>query len=481
MVAPAVARTSTPGSTPGSTSGSTPGSTPGPPPAATLASPAGRPVRLEFADDLFARRHRGLGSPVVNQWVWRMDGRYDPARVRALAERLAQGGLSRRLHRAVVPGARDMWTNADLPPALRLEEAVLPRSELTDWLEARHAEQLDPHEGRTWRLSAVDLDDGTAVMCLILAHAVGDGGSVIDSVRRAATGAAPLRLPALPSTARGRLVADLEDAVGQVRAIGRWTVARIRAQRNGTAARGVRRTPPPAVPVRPGTEEWRLPRLTVELDSAAIATVAREYGGSANAWFVAAMARLLVAIGHVPEDGRPVPVSLPISDFQPGDTRSNSTRMTRVEVPRDVLERRDLATVKASCKQAYAALAAAGAGFAPIPLALVQMLPDRIIKLLPTPPSASCMASNLGRLPQDYVRAGGDRVRAVTAMACYQDVPAAEVRAMGGGLIAWLADAGERTTLTVVGAEPDRLGGLPELRDLVLDELAGWGLDAELW
>jgi len=439
------------------------------------------PVRLEFADDLFARRHRGLGSPVVNQWVWRLEEPYDTDRVQRLGDALAMGGLSRHLHRTRVPGARDIWINSPRPPDVELFTQTLPRAELTPWLESRHAQRLDPHEGHTWRLSAINLDDGTGVMALLLAHAVGDGGAVLDAVSRAATRSEPLRLPPLATSARGRLGADLRDAACQFTAIGRWVRARTRARRSGTAAPGIRRTPPAEVAPRPNTEDWRLPRITVEVDTAAVDGVAVARGGSTNAWFVLVMARLLEAIGHVPADGGPVPVSLPISEFKSGDTRSNSTRITRVEVPRDVLARRDLATVKALCKQAYAGITAAGVGFSPIPLALVQMLPDRVIKLLPTPPSAACMASNLGRLPVDYVGAGGDRVRSVTAMACYQDASVAEVRALGGGLIAWLADAGERTTLTVVAAEPDRLGGLPELRALVLGELGSWGLATEVW
>ncbi|MBO0842866.1 MAG: hypothetical protein J2O46_06750, partial [Nocardioides sp.] len=156
-------------------------------------------ARLQFADDLFARRHRGLGSPVVNQWVWRLETAYDAGRLERVAAGLAAGGLSRRLHRAWLPGARDLWTNADLPPALELYPSVLPASELMDWLIARHGERLDPHEGRTYRLTATNLDDGTAAVSLILAHAVGDGGSVIDAVTRAAAGN-PLRVPAAPGS-----------------------------------------------------------------------------------------------------------------------------------------------------------------------------------------------------------------------------------------------------------------------------------------
>ncbi|MEP9383238.1 hypothetical protein [Nocardioides sp. KR10-350] len=441
------------------------------------------PVRLEFADDLFARRHRGLGSPVVNQWVWRLEKPYDAARVKAVAEGLARGGLSRRLHRAVVPGARDIWTNAGEPPVADLGCDPIPAGELSAWLKARHLEHLDPEEGLTWRLAATDLDDGTGVVSLILAHAVGDGGSVLDSVMRAATGADPLELPPLPSTLPGRLVEDAKDAAGQFAAIGRWVGARIRAQRAGAAAPGARKRGPAPTAEAPATTDssWEAARLTVELETGAIADVAARHGGSSNSWFVAVMARLLVTIGHVPEDGGPVPVSLPMSEFRPGDTRSNSTRVTRVEVPREALADRDLAVVKALCKEAYTRLATAGTGFVPVPLALIQMLPDAVVKQLPTPPSASCMASNLGNLPDDYVHAFGPDVRSITGMASYQQASAAEVRAMGGGLIAWLVNSGRRTTFTIIGAEPDRIADTAALTALVTDELGSCGLDAEPW
>lgn len=439
-----------------------------------------RPVRLEFADDLFARRHRGLGSPVVNQWVWRLEEPYDAERLRSLADGLARGGLSRRLHRALVPGARDVWTNAGEPPAIELSASVLPAQELLPWLRAHHLEPIDPHVGRTWRLAATDLDDGGAVVSLILAHAVGDGGSVIDSVSRAATGAPPLLLPPRAGSLVGRVVEDVHDAAGQVATIARWVRARAEARRAGSAAPATKRAPSPMV--APSADEgWECPRLILELDTAELADVAARHGGSTNAWFVAVMARLLEAIGHVPADDGPVPVSLPMSDFQPGDTRSNSTRVTRVEVARETLRTRDLAAVKALCKDAYARLTSAGTGFVPVPLALIQMLPDPVIKRLPAPPSAACMASNLGTLPHDYLHAGGERVRSVAAMASYQQASADEVRALGGGLIAWLVGGGPRTTFQVIAAEPDRVPDQDALRRLVHDELAGWGLAAEEW
>ena len=56
-----------------------------------------------------------------------------------------------------------------------------------------------------------------------------------------------------------------------------------------------------------------------------------------------------------------------MSDFQPGDVRANSTRVAMVEVPRDVLDRRDLAEIKKLSKAAYIRLGQAGPGLVPGP------------------------------------------------------------------------------------------------------------------
>ncbi|EGD44159.1 LigA [Nocardioidaceae bacterium Broad-1] len=190
----------------------------GPPMPAATRAPIDNSGRLQFADDLFARRHRGLGSPIANQWIWRLDSPYDADRLRYIAAGLAEGGLSRQLHRARFPGARDLWTNADREPSIELYEEILPVSGITDWLQERHSDHLDPHEGLTYRLTAINLDDGTSVVSMLLAHAVGDGGSVLDAVCRASRGE-PLRLPPAPATGLGTASApEAADSRSQWRA-----------------------------------------------------------------------------------------------------------------------------------------------------------------------------------------------------------------------------------------------------------------------
>jgi len=439
------------------------------------------PTRLEFADDLFVRRHRGLGSPVVNQWTWKLDEAYDPERLHRMAAGLAAGGLSRRVHRALVPGARDLWTNADLPASLELFDEPIERAEVAAWIEDRHAHRLDPHEGRTYHLCATDVADGGAVVSLIRPPPIATRVPHATPFRPPAAGD-PLRLAPAPARLGQRLRAEAADALTQAREIGRWAKQRRAVLKQATASPAAGSSPAPPAPVPPRAgEDWRAPRLVVEFDTASAAEAASRHGGTANSWFIAAVARLLVAIDHVPADGSPVGVSLPMSDFRPGDRRSNSTLITRVEVPRSALAARDLAVVRAASKEAYGRRGQAGAGMSPVPLALVQMLPDAVFRRLPQPPAAACMASSIGALPQPFVDAFGTGVRAVSAFACYQDATAEEVRAIGGGLIAWHAVTGPRSTLSIVAAEPDRVPDLPALTRLVLDEMAAWDIEGEVW
>lgn len=437
------------------------------------------PVRLEFADDMFARGHRGVGSPVVTQRVWRLDEAYDEDRLRQVAAALSRGRLSRRLERALLPGARDVWSLSDQPPVVALSHERLPTPGIVGWLHDRQAEHIDPHQGRSWRLAAVDTDDGGSVVSLTVAHAVGDGSSITEAVVRAATDADPIDLPVSPG-GLARLRADVADAAGQVRAIGGWAAARSRAKRTGALPV---RTPAPPLPEpapNPEAATWQAPRVVAELDTEAVSDVAARHGGSTNAWFVAVAAELLDGIGHA-ASGAPIPVSLPVSGFTPGDTRANSTRIARVEVSRDALDHRDLALVKAACKEAYARLDNAGPGLSPIPLPLVQMLPDGLLRRLPQPPGAACLASNVGLLPEPFVEIWGARVRAVATLAAYQRISADDARRLGGGLLAWHAATAARTTLTFIPAEPDRVPDAAAFRRLVLDTLGSWGLGAATW
>ncbi|MEX0427144.1 hypothetical protein AB3X52_05885 [Nocardioides sp. DS6] len=436
-------------------------------------------VRLEFADDMFARGHRGVGKPLVSQRVWRLDEPYDAERLRRIADGLARGRLSRRVRRAVLPGARDAWRHSGQAPVVTLGERPIEASGALDWLAVRHAEPIDPHAGPAWRLAATDLDDGGALVSLTVAHAVADGAAISDAVLAAATGAPTSPLPEPPTGLAG-LRLEVRDAAGQVGAIADWARARARAKRAGTLPAPSPAPPHPAPTPDPSAVDWTPPRVVVEFDTEPVAAVAGRQGGSANAWFIAVAARLLDAIGHA-APRVPIPVSVPISGFVPGDLRANSTRIARVDVDREALAARDLAVVQSAAKAAYARVRDSGPGLSPVPLPLVQMLPDVLLRRVPQPPQAACLASNLGILPAPLSRAMGDRVRAVSTSATVPHLAAEQAREMGGGLLVWHASTGARSTLTLIPAEPDRVPDAAAFAGLVRDELASWGVTSALW
>lgn len=470
-------------------------------------------LRLQFADDMFLRRHDGEASPAVNQVLWRLDGPYDADRLRELAEGLAVGSLHRRVVRARVPGARHRWAPAGTLPVLDLQTAAVAESAVGTWAQAQADLPLDPARGRSWRLAAADVvadsaagaraDGGGSVaggiVSLTCAHAVADGAALIDALVRASTHADPIVVPA-PERGTRALLADAADAAAQAAAVARWAQARARQ-----SARGRRTQPstplvetdtplvePVETPVSTGStnevstgstseggDRWRAPVLHLELPADRVAQVAAEHGGTPNTWFVVFLARLVHATGRFP--GEPVPVALPVSTRGEDDPRANSTKIARVTIPADVLATRDLGWVRAATKEAYTAVGRAEPGVSPVPLELVQMLPDTVVSKLPQPPVAAALASNLGTPPEGYTQAPGGAVRAVATLSHYQGATAAELRAAGGGLVAFCTTVGHATVLSVAGLDPDRVADADTLRDLVLAEADVWQIPVEPW
>ena len=72
-------------------------------------------------------------------------------------------------------------------------------------------------------------------------------------------------------------------------------------------------------------------------------------------------------------------------------------------------------------------------------------------------------------------------MRAVATLSHYQGATAAELRAAGGGLVAFCTTVGAATVLSVAGLDPDRVADAETLRALVLAEADVWQIPAEPW
>ncbi|TYL46267.1 hypothetical protein FXB39_14010 [Nocardioides sp. BGMRC 2183] len=450
-------------------------------------------VRQTFADDMFLRRHRGLGSPVVNQFVWRFATPLPLDAVERFASALAHGSLGRRAAPARLPGARGRWYGDATVPAIAHRDEPLAEDDVRAWADRVASVDLDPASGPAWRLATAPTDAGGTLMSLVVAHAAADGAAMVDAIVRAASQAAPLSLPvplqdagvswAAPGgsgTDRGvarrvigglrGVVPDLRDAAGQGREVAGWVADRVRA-----AVRSVGEEPPAtAQPRAPralpaDVETWQPSWAVVELDAPAAEQMAADHGGTVNTWFVALAAGLVRRTGRF--DGESVPVALPVSTREPEDLRGNTTRIARVQVEPTSARGRRLDGVRVACREAFAAL---GEAREPLPLALVQMMPDSVVRRLPAPPAAAALASNVGALPDAFAMIGGVRAEAVFAVAHQQGLDVAEAAASGGGLVLFLVRTGDRLALTVVACDPFAIRDRAVLADLVSAEASTW-------
>jgi hypothetical protein len=178
--------------------------------------------------------------------------------------------------------------------------------------------------------------------------------------------------------------------------------------------------------------------------------------------------------------------SLPVSDRgDASDTRSNATKIVKIDVPIADPTDLDLRPIRAASKSAFTAFAAAqAAGAAPggLSQALVQMLPDAVVARVPQPrDGAEGLASNLGSLPDDFTTVAGIAARAVSGRATFAGADADFARSLDGGLTAWSSETGTSVTVTVHAMDPDRCPDEHVLREHLTEALRRWGLSARFW
>lgn len=441
------------------------------------------PLRLEFGDDLFVRRHRIGTTPAINQFAWRFDTPLDDAAVDRFHRRLALGALARRVDRPWVPGARKRWSRTEAAHPMHRARSALSDADVLPWLHAQAATDLDPTKGAAWRLAHAETTNGGAVLTLTVAHAVADGAMLLDAVRRAATDENPLRVPLAPGRVRA-LIWDLRDAAQQLRVVASWAGRKLRNIRlpRSTTRSSDRTSKRPAVNSTPApvSQDWTIPHVVVECATEELTVTAVRRGGSVNSLFAAALARIARAAAGEETTTTPLAAALPVS-ARTGvdDPRANSTKIAAAQFDAAALRDRDLAVLKAECKRAFAAVNSPSPQA--VPLALIQMLPDAVVRRFPAPPAATVLASSVGAPPEPFREIAGATARSVAGTAHYPGIDATEAATIGRGVLGWLTITGETTTLSVCGLDPTGIPDRARLQELLTTELAGWGIEAKPW
>ncbi|MFD3505920.1 hypothetical protein [Nocardia sp. NPDC058666] len=220
--------------------------------------------RLTVVDEIFLRTHRGMGTPIALQGLWRTPDAMEPALLQAIHDRLRQGELGRRVIDARVPGARRAWVpntgahpvdllpnrpssgelgwptttlaavpgghadplaEVDMPPwadglpsgdTSPLAQFDIPpraddqpgsnagplaESDILPWADTLGTD-LDPQYSRGWRLSAARLDDGGTVVALTCSHALADARGLLHAVTAALDSLAPDATTSAETTSR---------------------------------------------------------------------------------------------------------------------------------------------------------------------------------------------------------------------------------------------------------------------------------------
>lgn len=445
--------------------------------------------------------HHGIGNPVFNQFLWLFDDEISADELEELRTNLSAGLLSRRVEAPILPTARHRWVTSTVSLPLETTDPV-PADALRCWAEQRVVDDLDPESGIGWQLSAAPLAAGGTIVSLVCSHMIADGAAMVEAFRQANSDRATVSANALgtrPSFARG-LVDDVADTAGQLEPIFTWvfgkavsaakTLSVAKTLTVGNAA-SAPEEPAPASAASPRRREadkasgpWSPPYVVVECSASTWHAAAAEWGGTSNSLFIGVMTAISEATGRA-RPGDELRWSLPYNDRGASDVDSNSTKIVPVRVP--VAERLDLdlTRIRKASKTAFtdfAARQASGTTDAPIPLPLLQMLPDALVAKMPIPADgAEGLCSNLGRLPDDFTTIGGVRARSVAARATFAGADADFARSLGGGSTAWATETEDAVTITLHGMDPDRMATDEDLREVVAEVLDRWGVTYRFW
>ncbi len=447
-------------------------------------------TRIGFADHLFLRMHHGIGYPVYNQFLWWFDRAIQRKDLETLRDNLSDGLLARRVVAPSVPTARERWVASPVSHPLDVRAQAIDASEVRAWAQGRLDTDIDPETGLGWRLSATPVIDGGMVLSLAASHMVADGGALVAAFRSANSSSdQPCLTPAEHGLAA--LGSDLMDAFGQLRSAAGWlvdsAVSALPVRTRSDAPMPTPRSSPNRSDIATGPageREWAAPYAVAEVDAAAWRAASDRWGGTSNSLFIAVLTAASGCAGRA-SIGDTVQWSLPVSDRTAADTRSNATKIVKIEVPVTDAADLDLTPIRQISKAAFTAFTerqATGRAPAGISQALVQMLPDAVVARIPQPrDGAEGLASNMGVLPEDFTTVAGVRARAVSGRASFFGADAEFARSLDGGLTAWACEAGSTVTVTAHAMDPDRFPDDRTLRDHLAEALGRWGMTAHFW
>jgi hypothetical protein len=409
-----------------------------------------RPMnRLGVVDEIFLRTHRGMGTPIALQGLWRTADRVEPELLRQVHAALRSGPLGRRVVRARVPGARPYWRASIAAHPLRITERVLGAEEILTWADDQGFD-LDPEFGPSWRLSTATLADGGSIVALTCSHVLADGRGLAIAVDQALS----------DSSVEPEITAPQSDWADAARQWGIILGGTARALR-----RGVPERPAPA-PNRTGPA--RICGVVLEIPVADWALAAAAHGGTANSLFVHLIAQMLWDSGF----GEPeITASIPV-DTRDEPRVDNDMAMTEITVTRSDTP----ATLREKCRAAYEYRMSSPGG---MPEELLQVLPAGAAHALTRGAGErDILCSNIGSLPSTLSHLGTHPCVGVAARAIHPGLTPPLPRTR---LSAYLSRLADTYTLALISLDPSHIETPTALHDLAHATLADRDLPSTSW
>lgn len=439
-------------------------------------SKAPEPDRLDYIDQATFLSYRANGRVQVGMALWFYEGPVDLDGLRRFNENFGKGLVARYIERSPLPFGRHRWVTAPaIQRPLDVAETACPRSELSDWLEARAQIPIDPEHGPGWTLGVQRFTDGSTAVAMVLSHCLIDGsGSVVAFMEAVLGTERNLGYEQPRSRTRWRAIrSDLRRTFRDLPEVRRTVkvAAKLARERRGEMTA----TPSTGVPAD-GDELVHVPFASAIIDVDHFDARAAELGGNNYSLVSAFATRLGVRMGRQRARDGAVSLMVSINDRTSlDDTRANAMTFTTFTV--------DPATATTDLTELRGAIRTA--------LRNAREQPDESFQLLPLTPFIPRRAvrrtaamvlgelpvtcSNVGDVPELVGRIDG--VRQSDYVICWgveQNVKKHDIEQPGGLLVVTALRHNGKITIGVVGYQVGAENTKAVVRDHVqqtLDEL----------
>ncbi|WP_285031148.1 hypothetical protein [Mycolicibacterium sp. lyk4-40-TYG-92] len=435
--------------------------------------------RLDYIDQATFLSYRASGRVQVGMALWFYEGPVDLDGLRRFNENFGKGLVARYIERSPVPFGRHRWVAATgAPRPIDIAENACPRSELSEWLEARSRIPIDPEHGPGWHVGVQHFTDGSTAVAMVLSHCLIDGtGSVVafmDAVlgNERDLGYGPPRSRTRWQAIRSDLRQTLRDLPEVRRTVA--VAAKLAYQRRGE----MKSTPSSTVDATGGDEIVYVPFASANVDIGHFDARAAELGGNGYSLVTAFATRLGVRMGRQRARDGAISLMVAINDrtsFE--DTRANAMTFTTFTVD-PALATTDLTELRGEIRTA---------------LRRAREQPDESFQLLPLTPFIPRRAvrhtaamvlgelpvtcSNVGDVPDLVGRIDGThQADFVNCWGVEQNVKKADIEQVGGLLVVTALRHNAKVTLGIVGYQVGAENTKAVLREHVQQTLAELGV-----